>query len=295
MSVHAARISTSIIDQAIGWVMDNWILLAIIVGVIVLIFVVLALLPAGKAHQSDDFPADSREANDLALGFIQLQNPMIDWNDPTATEIASSKSSQKALAKQWGLNTRDDWAENVQRLIGNRRRRTLWQELLGIRAGLAARLGRVPTSKEWLTAIREAGGSGKGDERKFVTGLMHYENKARKSAKKGGLFEAGDLVTSLDGYALGQAVAVCVWSVGMGLITREESAQAIREINAIARAEFDSWAAFGRSYVLGRTMHWSDAEVEDEFETKQTFEMVAFARAMNGDRNGPWGNLAWKE
>ncbi|GEM_PF-5746268 len=94
--------------------------------------------------------------------------------------------------------------------------------------------------------------------------------------------------------ALGQAVAVAVWGVGLGLITREESARLIEQVNELARAEFDSWASFGRSFALGRVMHWSDGVASERRATWGKDAAFSLCTALDPKQRGPWGLLPWK-
>jgi len=64
--------------------------------------------------------------------------------------------------------------------------------------------------------------------------------------------------------ALGQAVAVSVWNVAMGLFMHEESRAAIQKINEQVCSQFGSCEEFGRSYVLGRAMHWSEGKADEK-------------------------------
>lgn len=282
-----------IIDELVNWFTAPsnriflWIVIGI-VGVIVLLWVLSLFAKFAKLSFHKEFSVDNREANLLALGFQQITNSNNYWNDPTAS--FNGASERKNLQEMWGLYSAQDVYDNVERLTTERRRRELWQQLLALRAEAAkTQGGNRPSARQWLAAIKDAGGTGKGEERDFVGAVHYYEKEINKK-----LFPADEPVVSFDAYALGQAVAVCTWSVGLGLITREESLSMIEKINGIARDEFDSWAAFGRSYVLGRAMHWSEGTM-DEQRAKQAGEAASAAiTALDGKRRGPWGILPWK-
>ena len=107
----------------------------------------------------------------------------------------------------WGLTSNAEWNETLDRLTTVRRRRPLWVELLRIRRDAAQRLGRAPSTKQWLEAIRAAGGSGKGEERAVVDAITFYEEQFRGVTSKE-RFPKDAIVTNLDAYALNQAVAV---------------------------------------------------------------------------------------
>lgn len=137
--------------------------------------------------------------------------------------------------------------------------------------------------------MKQAGGTGKGEERDFVQAVEYYEKELGKKH-----FPSTETVVSFDAYALGQAVAVCTWGVSLGLISREESLKLIEALDSLAREEFDSWAAFGRSYALGRAMHWSDG-TSDEKRASQSLESIhSMENALDGKRLGPWGLLPWQ-
>lgn len=264
-----------------------WIALGFL-GIIVLFLVLKVFARFSKLAYNKDFPVDTREANLLALGFQQITNAQNYWNDPTAS--LSSTSSLHKLRDMWGLNSANDVYENVERLFMQRRRRELWQQLLALRAQAAqANGGKKPSSRQWLAAIKESGGTGKGEELEFVRAVEYYEKAFGKKH-----FPAHEPVLSFDAYALGQAVAVCTWGVGLGLISREDSMRMIEEINRVARQEFDSWAAFGRSYVLGRAMHWSEGSADEDHAKQCREAVVAMEIALDAKQRGPWGLLPWR-
>lgn len=281
------------IDFIIGWIVENWLIFAIIAGVIVVIILVLMLLPAAKVKDSPDFANDTPEANDLAIGFMQIRNADGVWNDALGTDLAKDTARKAALVEMWGLTSHDEWVATIDRLVGDRRRRPLWQSLLQIRADLVKRNGAVPSRSAWLKEIKAAGGTGKGDERSVVDAVSYYEDEFRKITSKE-VFPKSAAVTNLDGYALNQAAAVAVWGVALGIATPEQSRERLREISDIARSEFASWGDFGRSVVVGRAMHWSDGQmVEKQVKMGQDYAHD-FERAMNPKTNGPWSRLAWR-
>lgn len=282
-----------IVNDFITWftATENRLIMWIIIGAvgIVLLIVIGAIIghfmPL-SAHK--EFPVDTREANLLALGFQQITHSNNYWNDPTASTL--DDDDKQRLREMWGLHSTQDVLDNVERLATQRRRRELWQQLLALRAEAAkANSGKRPSQRQWIAAIKQAGGTGKGEERDFVGAVHYYEKEIDKK-----LFPASEPVVSFDGYAFGQAVAVCTWAVGMGLISRADSMKLIEQVNEMARPEFDSWAAFGRSYVLGRAMHWSDGTM-DEKQVKQAGQSsTAVSIALDGKRRGPWGLLPWR-
>lgn len=277
----------------IDWIVENWIIFAVIGGVIVVGIIVLMLLPAAKVKDSPDFPADTAEANDLAIGFMQIRNADGAWNDALGTDLAKDAERKAALVELWGLTSHDEWVATIDRLVNDRRRRPLWQSLLQIRADLIKSTGVVPSRSAWLKGIKAAGGTGKGDERSVVDAVSYYEDEFRKITSKD-VFPKSSAVTNLDGYALNQAAAVAVWGIALGIATPEESRARLREISDIARSEFASWGDFGRSVVVGRAMHWSDGQmVEKQVKMGQDYAHD-FERAMNPKVNGPWSRLAWR-
>lgn len=284
------------LNVIINWAIENWILLAAIVGGIILLFVILAIV-AGNMNLSfhKDFPTDGPEANRLALGLPQLLNSGQYWNDPTASMVASSKSQRKMLQDMWGLHSEQDVLDNIERLVTVRRRRDLWQQLLEIRGkAAAANGGGRPTPKQWLAAIQGAGGSGKGEERDFVNAVHYYEDEFAKITDKTMFGKNAPVITNFDGYSFGQAVAVATWGVGMGFITRERSAEIIRQINDIARPEFASWADFGRSYAIGKVMHWSEGRMDEKAASKFDDGARSMETALEAKNLGPWASLPWQ-
>lgn len=279
------------LDKIIAWAIDNWFIFAGVVGVILLIWLVLALLPNAKVRTDSAFSTEGPEANDLALGFLQIYNAYGEWNDADGKNMREGKDA-KRIREMWGLTSADAARANIERLMTNRRQRPLWQQLLVLRAEAAKQAGRMPSRKQWLAAITAAGGTGKGEERKFVDAVEGYEAGLTKSNRK--IFPSTAYVTDFDAYALGQAVAVSTWSVGIGLISREESAQHIRRVNEIARAAYPSWEDFGRAYIVGRAMHWSDGVGNEKQLEDATSALRDMQTALDPKVNGPWALLPWR-
>lgn len=285
-------------NEIIQFFQDNLILSLLIgipIGLIILAKIlgfILNLIPDAKVKADPDFSTEDQRANDLALGFIQIRTAMGVWNDPEAREIAKSKSLKKNLASMWGLHTSADYQATIKRLVEDRRSRELWDSLLAVRMEAAKELGRKPTEREWLDAVKSEGGTGKGEEKDFIKAVHYYEKKLRKSGKTI-VFPDDAVVTNLEGYAFGQAVAVAVWGVAMEIATVDEATKIIRNINKIARKRFDSWEDFGRSYILGRALHQSDGKIDDELATKMGDAQIEYAAALNEKIDGPWTRLKW--
>lgn len=286
----SARVDLNDLGSLIGWLTGQW-WVWVIVGAIVLFLLVLWILPAAKVTPSDQYSTDDREANEIALGFLQIVNqPSGPWNDPTASALTAS--DKKHLVEMWGVPDRERWLEGIERLVRGRRRRDVWVTCLSIRAELAQRLGRVPKTKEWIAAIVEAGGD-KRDARTFVAAIEGVEAQVRKLVGKD-IVTPGVYVRTLDGYALGQAVALATWGVALGYADVAEVRGIIRRINDEGRPGFTSWADFGLSYIVGRVMHWSDGTIGEKTFDKFGDGWSDFKAAATAKRNGPWASLPWR-
>lgn len=284
-----ASVDFNSVTSIFEWLISQWWAWAI-VGVVVLFFLVTWLLPAAKVKASPDFSTSDTAANEIALGFLQIVNlPSGHWNDPTASILGDRE--KKVLVDQWGVHTRQDWLDNIERLATVRRRREMWVLYLAVRGDLADRLGRTPKAKEWLAAIVQEGGD-KRDARAFVTSIEYSESEVRKRVGKD-IVTPGVFVRTLDGYALGQAVAMTTWGVALGHGDVDEARGIIHRINADGRPAFTSWADFGLSYVVGRVMHWSDGNVDEKSFEKFGDGWSDFKAAATQKRNGPWASLSW--
>lgn len=239
---------------------------------------------------SELFSATDTEANEIALGLLQIGSlPSGPWNDPTAPGLGSAE--KEMLAEQWGIHDRADWLGMIDHLTTVRRRRHAWMLHLAVRNDLDTALGRVPTTKEWLTAIAAEGGD-QHDARPFVGGIEHIEQEVRRRVGKE--IVTPDLyVRTLDAYALGQAVAMTTWGVALGYTDVTEARRIIHRINADARPSFVSWADFGLSYVAGRVMHWSDGNLDEDSFEKYGDPWTVFASASSAKHNGPWATMPW--
>jgi hypothetical protein len=284
-----ARVDFNDLGSIVGWLVEQWWVWAI-VGAVVLILVILWIIPAAKVTPSEQFSTTDAEANEIALGFLQIRNlPSGPWNDPTASGLSDREKTQ--LVEQWGVHSREDWLANIERLVTVRRRRELWDLYLAVRAATAERLGRTPKAKEWLAAIVSEGGD-KRDARTFVTSIEYIESQVRKKVGKS-VVPPDVAVRTLDGYAIGQAVAMTTWGVALGHGDIAEARTIIHRINDDARPSFRSWADFGLSYIAGRVMHWSDGNVDEKSFEKFGDSWADFAAATTAKRNGPWATLSW--
>lgn len=284
-----ARVDFNDLGSIIGWLVEQWWVWAI-VGAVVLFFLVLWILPAAKVKSSPDYSTTDAEAGEIALGFLQIANlPSGYWNDPTASILGDRE--KKVLVDQWGVHTRADWLANIERLVTVRRRREMWVLYLAVRAQLGQQLGRVPKAKEWLAAIVAEGGD-KRDARTFVAGIEYIEKETRKRVGKD-IVTPDVYVKTLDGYAIGQAVAMTTWGVALGHADVAEAREIIHRINVDGRPAFDSWSDFGLSYIAGRVMHWSDGNVDEKSFEKFGDSWSDFRAASTAKRNGPWTTLPW--
>lgn len=285
-----ARVDLNDLGSLIEWLASQWWVWAI-VGAIVLFFLVLWIIPAAKVTPSEKFSTTDTEANEIALGFLQIRNlPSGPWNDPTASALGDREKA--VLVEQWGVPTRETWLANVERLMSVRRRRDMWTLYLAVRASVAEHLGRTPSAKEWLAAIVAEGGD-KRDAKKFVAAIEYIESEVRKRVGKD-IVTPGLFVKTLDGYAIGQAAAMATWGVALGHGDITEARTILHSINVEARPDFSSWADFGLSYIAGRVMHWSDGNVDEKSFEKFGDGWSDFKAAATEKRNGPWATLSWK-
>lgn len=243
---------------------------------------------APRLTASELFSATDADATAIAIGLLQIRTlPSGAWNDPTAPGLGPRE--REMLIEQWGVGTREDWLGMIDHLSTLRRRRPAWMLHLAVRNDVAIAVGRAPEAAEWLAAIGEDGGDER-DARPFVDGIVHIEHEVRRHV-------GADIVTpelfvrTLDGYALGQAVAMTTWGVALGYADVEEARSIIRRIHDDARPSFVSWADFGLSYLAGRIMHWSDGDVDETAFEKFGDGWADFRAASR--RGGPWATLAW--
>ncbi|MFT4028514.1 MAG: DUF1266 domain-containing protein [Protaetiibacter sp.] len=273
----------------LGWLIGQW-WLWVIIGVVVVGAIILKLIPDAKLRTSDAHSTTDAEANELALGYLQIDNlPSGPWNDPTAPDL--DEKQKQRLVEQWGIATRDEWLANIERLVTERRRRDVWVLCLAIRGEAAQQLSRPPKTREWVAAIAEAGGD-KRDARTFVAAVEYLEQETRKLAGRDAL-PPSLITTTFDGYAIGQAVALTTWGVALGHTDVPEARAIIHRINAEARPGFASWAEFGLSYVVGRVMHWSDGQIDEKTFRQYRDAAHSLGAALSAKRNGPWATLPW--
>jgi len=281
------------LDGIIDWIANNWVWPAAIVGVIIVFFIVISLLPDAKIATSDKFPTDGDEARALAVGAIQTTTSFGAWNDPEAQNISGSKSLRRNLVEMWDLTSRDSWLETIRELP-ERRTDPLRDGLLSLRAELADSLGHRPSKREWVEAAKGQGASGR-EITKVIGDIVTIETSMKK--KKLGTVVLPDAATirHTRGYAYGQCIALATWGVALGFATREEIRPLIKQISDRAREDFGSWEEFGRSYLLGRTLRLTEQGMEPEKAIEKTDDgLVAYGRAFDVKRGGgPWSTLRW--
>ena len=286
----AAEVDFNNVFSIVPWLVGQWWFWAV-VGVVVLLCLIGWLLPGAKAKPSADHPTDGPDANEIALGFLQIHNlPSGPWNDPTASGLTDRE--KRTLIDQWGVPTREEWLAAIQRLVVDRRRRDVWVSYLAIRADLASTTGRAPKKKEWVQAAVEAGAD-KRPAATFVDAIETLERQVKKAAGRNTI-PAETFVTTLDGYAVGQSVALATWGVALGYADVTEVRGLIHEINLAARPAFRSWPDFGLSYAVGRVMHWSDGALNDKtFDKFGESTASDLGVALSEKRQGPWATLPW--
>lgn len=283
------RSPVDVIDQLNAWISQpsNSIFLWVVIGIVAVIVLFGLIAKFSRLSYHRDFSTDTEEANAIALGFQQLTQSANYWNDPTASlngarEIAS-------IQEKWGMYRAADLHDSIERLVTERRRREPWQRLLALRAEAARENGgAAPSARQWTAVVRREGGTVTGEEAEFISAVHAYEKIVDKRVSG-----ATGPILSLDGYALGQAAALPAWAVSMELISEAEARVLIARVNEIARPEFASWTEFGRSYALGRAMHWSDGRRSEEIAGQAEESATAMATALDGKRRGPWGLLPW--
>ncbi|GAB3598196.1 DUF1266 domain-containing protein [Microbacterium tumbae] len=285
-----ARVDLNDLGSIIEWLVGQW-WVWVVVGVVVLFFLVLWILPDAKVKPSAEYPTTGTEANEIALGFLQIHNlPSGPWNDPTASGL--TEREKRNLVEQWGVATREAWLANIERLVTDRRRRDLWVSYLAVRAEAGHALGRAPKTKEWLQAVTDAGGD-KRDAKAFIAAIELLEQETRKAVGKKEI-PADAFVKTLEGYAFGQAVALTTWGVALGHADVDEARSIIHRINEEARPLFSSWHEFGLSYTVGRVMHWSDGNLTDKtWDKLGASTAIDFAAGVSEKRQGPWAALPW--
>lgn len=242
----------------------------------------------GRLRAHAGYPIDSREANLLALGVQPLVPAGSRWNDPSASTL--SDEEQQRLRDDWRLRTTADVLIAAHGLVNDRLRRPQWRRMLELRidAGRATRGASRSSARLWDRAIERAGIDG-NDARGFVRAVLAYEDGVGAHA-----FPPDEPVVSLDAYPLGQAVAVSVWGVGLELLSRADSLRLIGHVNEIARHEFGSWEAFGRSFALGSAMVSSDGVFSRRGLRRAAAAAEIMSAALDATLDGPWAVLPWR-
>ena len=248
----------------------------------------VSILSNLKLSYHQDYSRTSREANLLALGYLPIRESGAYWNDPTGSGLEDNKKAE--IAATYNLRTGNDAFNLVVELLEFRARRDNWQKLLDIRArGTEANGGRKPAIETWLADAKSGGALGRSGEQEFIESIERYEQQLGSR-----YFPPREPVTSLDGYALGLAVAISNWSVGLGLMGEAESLALIEQANELARKEFESWEDFARSFILGRAIHLSGGSFNQEQLKRARKGIELMTQAMDNESPGAWYQLPWQ-
>jgi hypothetical protein len=275
--------------------MDLWLIIVIVVAAVVILGFLAWLFLRGEPKSMqplDGAPVDGPVARAIAVGALQLDNDDFPWNDITGSAL--DQKQQRGLREMWDLTDREAWLENLERLTSGNRFDGPIVAMMAIRDEIAPD-HRQPTDRDWLAAIKNHGGTGRGDEKKFVSNVRRWEKNLRKVGTKNFIVYPADYAaTSLEGYNIGQAAAMVVWGNAMGFAEPGEAEKLLIEISAIAKRQFGSWEEFGRSYLLGRCVNlYRMTEDNDKVQSSIIGTMWSYRYAFKGEHGGPWATLAW--
>ena len=186
------------------------------------------------------------------------------WHDTLATELPSPLSiqSQKKLLKDWwGIESKADLLESLDRLESGGHRKLF--ERIGWQVHNRSFLSFFLSYQ--ITADKEA-------SNKLLMAYCYYPAVGEKS---------------LIGWDFARAIYLCRVSYECGYISEDEAWEHIMSYAVYLQQTFDSWEDLGKNYIIGRKF-WSYGETLKSGEDIDDAFMV-----LTEMTSSPWNTLPW--
>jgi hypothetical protein len=214
----------------------------------------------------------------LAHGFacgahlpVHVSSPWNAMDDP----VRDYRRDRERLADDWGVETEDDWARQVDYLLAGLNTGPEVDAVLAVRRALLRRQGHYDLST-WQGAVGGAEGAA------LAGVITRYESRFRTD----GLLPPDGVVTSVAGYDLGRAVTMARWGVGARFCDHATAERIVLRVGELCRRHYSSWADLSAGYALGRVVL-----LDEERYGHRYASVLGPHRLLTADRTSPWGHV----
>ncbi|MET9803528.1 DUF1266 domain-containing protein [Streptomyces sp. NPDC006368] len=234
-------------------------------------------------------PTHGALAHGLACGAHLSVHNSVPWNQ-LGTTFFDYRADAATLRGTWSVTNRAQFRDKLAAL--HRARLAGREEAIALRVRtlLAGRLGRTPSTGEWLDAVlrdlteRGAGATTLKEFTDTVTRFSRYEERFRAD----GVLGADERVDTLAAFDYGRIVCFVRMALGARLCDPREAEEAVLKAGRLSREAYGSWGAFSAAYALARVIAFD----EDSFGRVHQ-ESVTQHRILTQDPASPYRSLPW--
>ncbi|MFE7571779.1 DUF1266 domain-containing protein [Streptomyces sp. NPDC057539] len=229
-------------------------------------------------------------AHGLALGAHLAVNNGIVWNQLGAAYL-DYETDIARLHRPWHVGNRAAYRQTLDALMATRLIGRTHEFVLRTRLGLAERLKRTPSQREWSEAVTAAlNRRGASEDESAETGesllrVVRYENRFRAD----GILAPDARIDTLAAFDHGRAVNVVRLALGARYCDPYEAEQAVLRIGELARRAYGSWEEFSLGYALTRLIHF-DADDDSDVRYQESLD---HHRVLTQDPASPYRNIPW--
>lgn len=242
-------------------------------------------------------PLQGPTAHGLACGALLCVFNGSFWN-AMAWHGRGFPGERIRLRDSWGITTRAEWRDSIERLLEGRMSSRVWEFALEIRGALSRAYGGRVDPADWRETVedvmrRNAAEHGEVPSPAAVAGvkqligrITRYEARFRAD----GLLPEHRHVRSVLAWDYGRASKMARWGLGARFCDIAEAEQAVVRTGHAAQLAYNSWQDFSAGYILGRCLHFD----EEEFGVWYT-DMLEAHRILVAEPESPWLTIPWKQ
>lgn len=200
----------------------------------------------------------------LAHGFacgahipVHVSSPWNALDDP----VHDYERIRETLADSWGVETAEDWGQQVDYLLGGLNIGTETDAVLNVRRTLLRQQGHYDV-QTWETATAnwarwQRKEPTSVDELVALAGVItRYESRFRTD----GLLPHNGVVSSVFGYDFGRAVNMARWGFGGRFCDYPTAERIVLRAGELCRQHYASWPDFSAGYALGRVIRFDEEQ-----------------------------------
>ncbi len=243
-------------------------------------------------------PLQGPVAHGLACGALLCVNNGGLWN-AMARHGFGFRSERNSLREWWGITTREQWRESLERLLMGQVCSPVWEFVLEVRRSIAREYGgpvepaywREVTAHVMRSRVAESGGSPAEANaeiarlQQLIGRITRYEARFRAD----GLLSEGRQVRSVLAWDYGRASNMGRWGLGARFCDISEAESAVVRAGRVSQVSYNSWEDFAIGFVLGRCLHFDEEEFGSWYR-----DMVDVHHVLFTDPESPWLTIPWK-